>query len=178
MRLAVALLALAACASPRPSDAGPDGLDPSFHACAAEACTAGAPVHTAAELAAQIRFDGAPAVGPYLTGCLRASPDLPVAGALRLTSDDVPPPADCTTPGCRRTVKFRLIDDPPGAVCEEPESWFTFTLCGAVRLTDTTVRVRPVLQDIHPSAFGNWAPVVDVLAPCERACAPDRKSVV
>lgn len=164
--LLLVTVVLAACSQ---SQSGPPLLVEFPEACEPETCVAAITVTTAGELAAKLDFTGAPGVGRYTTGCLPASGDITARGTITLRSTDVAVPAGCTS-DCRQKVMFRLRGEPAGVTCLEPEHWYDFTLCAGVTIADTTVRVRPVIQDTHPSAFGNSSPVVDVLPACTAPC--------
>jgi hypothetical protein len=111
--------------------------------------------------------------GPYTTGCLPASADILVSGTVTLQADSVAVPTICRGGACRDVVRFRAQEQPMGVECLEPEPWFSFTLCAGITLHDTTIRVRTLREDIHPSEFGNYAPIVDVLPACATPCGAD-----
>jgi hypothetical protein len=95
-----------------------------------------------------------------------------VSGSFTVRGEDIAVPASCGT-GCGQQVRFRLRDEPAGVECIGPLSYFDFTLCDEVTLTDTTVRLRMLLEDVHP-AQDNIIPIVEVMPACETACADDQ----
>jgi hypothetical protein len=168
-KMLVLLWTLTACMTASAPTTSPSKGFPD--ACTTEVCELGATAHTAHELALLVDFAAPVRVGPYTTGCLTASKDVAVPGAIALASSDVAVPAACTG-DCRPKVMFRLIGAPAGVTCLSPEAGYDQPLCAGLAIAGARVRLRPVLQDIHPSALGNWAPIVDVLGGCEAACAP------
>lgn len=142
------------------------------HECPTSACAAGPTITAANELVALI--EATPdwvGYGPYTTGCLPASADIRVTGTVTVQADTIAVPAFCQTRAdCRKAVRFRSKPLPQGVECQGPEQWYGYTLCAGLTLRDTTVRLRAVQQDIHPSGFGNAAPVVDVLPACAEPC--------
>jgi hypothetical protein len=172
------VLAMCGCsgASTAPPDVGSDAPAetqiPVFpNACPATPCAALPPISRAADLISLIDATTTwPAVGPYTTGCLTASDDVPITTMMSLRGDAIALPANCGS-GCRQTVLFRLRDEVPGVQCVMPEQWYGFTVCSELDVQPTTLRLRMVMQDIHPSPFGNFMPVVEVLSACDAACA-------
>jgi hypothetical protein len=140
--------------------------------CPATACAPGSTITGASELVAMIEATADwVSYGPYTTGCLQASADIHVSGAVTVQADSIAVPAFCQSRAdCRNAVRFRAKPLPPGVECLAPEQWYGYTLCAGLTLRDITIRVRTVLQDIHPSGFGNAAPVVDVVSACAAPC--------
>lgn len=172
-RSLVIVLGLVGCSSTPSSqgpDANPDELFPA--ACPTTTCTIGATIADAAALAATIDAMAEwTAVGPYTSGCLPASDDRPITGTVTLRAEDVALPSVCANRAdCRAEIRFVLRGAPAGVTCLDPETWFEFTLCEGITVTDATIRLRTVMRDIHPSSFGNFAPVVEVLPACEAPC--------
>ncbi len=140
--------------------------------CPATACATGPTITAANELVAMIdATEEWFSYGPYTTGCLPASADLRITGTVTVQADRLAVPASCQgRSDCRQAVWFRSTSLPPGVECLDPEYWFDYAQCAGITLRDTTVRLRMVMQDIHPSAFGNFAPIVDVLPACAAPC--------
>jgi len=183
MKLGTILLGacLIACASRQ--DGGPDGMEPPPDGtvqdlfprhCPATPCATGPTVTSTAQLATLIEQTSSwTPLGPYTTGCLTASADIRVTGTVTVSGDSLAVPAFCKDrQDCRKAVRFRSKPLPAGVECLQPEQWYGYTLCAGLTLRDTTVRLRMVQQDIHPSSFGNAAPVVDVLGACAGTCGP------
>jgi hypothetical protein len=164
---------LLACTSNGEPDKNPPPIETTFpDRCAPTACTAGPTITAANELV--VLIDATPewvAEGPYTTGCLPASSDIRVTGTVTVQTDRITVPALCRNRSdCRQAVRFRSSSLPPGVECLDPEPWYSYALCAGITLRDTTVRLRMVLEDIHPSSFGNAAPIVDVLPACAAPC--------
>jgi hypothetical protein len=173
MRITTSVLAcMCACGEPAMTESP---LDASFPGrCPVRPCAVGPTITSANELIAII--EAAPdwvTFGPYTTGCLLASADILVPGTVTLQADSVAVPTICRDGACRDVVRFRAQGQPRGVECLEPEPWFSFTLCAGIALHDTTIRVRTLREDIHPSEFGNYAPIVDVLPACATPCGAD-----
>lgn len=154
-----------------------DGTDPDLVAlfpdgCPAASCNVGPIVSTASALAATITASSWVPLGPHLAGCLPASADVPISGTVSLAGTDVALPAWCANmTSCRQDVRFVLRGAPAGVVCERPEAWFDVTMCEGIIVTEASIRFRTVKLDIHPSSYGDVAPVVEVLPACEAPCA-------
>jgi len=173
MKNAMILACLVACSGG--STAPPDMTDPFPDACPVTACQSGPTVDNATQLATEVNgAAGWAGFGEYTTGCMPASSEIAVTGTVTLAGDSVVIPSSCTAPGCRQKVSFRLDPAATGVTCNEPEEFFDFTACGSITVTDSTVRVRAILLDIHPSAFGNFMPLVEVLGPCAADCGANR----
>jgi hypothetical protein len=170
------LVLLIGCASQEDSGGSGSGSGslPTFEqACAPVACATGSVATEASHVEAVI--DGTTTwtpFGPYTTGCLEASMDVPVHGSFTVRGADLAVPSDCGI-GCGQDVRFRLRDQPAGVECIGPISYFDFTLCEEVKLTDTTVRLRMLIEDVHP-AEENYIPIVEVLPACVSACGTDQ----
>ena len=142
--------------------------------CPATACTAGPTVSSGDQLATEVdRAAAWSPLGEYTSGCMPASTDLTVTGTVTLGGDQLAIPSTCGA-DCRQKIVFRIDPAATGVTCNEPEQFFDFTACGSITLADTTVRVRAELLDVHPSAFGNFMPLVDVLGACTAPCGGDR----
>src|SRR5262245_33746597 len=183
MKAATILLGacLLACTSHDPAVTGPGDppagpgempVDTAFpNRCADSACATGPTVAAAKDLISIVEASSWVRFGPYTTGCLPASPDIHVTGSVTVQGDGIAIPAFCQSrQDCRKAVRFRSRPLPAGVECIDPEPWYEYTLCGSITLRDTTIRLRTVDQDIHPSEYGNSAPVVDVLAACAAPC--------
>jgi hypothetical protein len=140
--------------------------------CSPTACEIGPTITSANELVAIIEATSDWVVyGPYTTGCLRASADMHVSGTVTVNTDSIAVPTFCQNLGdCRKAVRFRSSLQLQEVECLQPEPWFDYTLCAGITLRDTTVRLRMLQEDIHPSSFGNFAPIVDVLPACATPC--------
>jgi hypothetical protein len=166
----LACVGLVACSTTNGPDPGSRFPDQ----CAPAACATGATVSSTDELVAMV--DATPAwtvEGPYTTGCLPASDNIVVTGTANVPANGIAVPAFCTAgggAGCRQQVMFEIDGQVPGVDCVGPEAWFDFTLCAGINVHDTTVRLRMLQLDIHPSSFGPWAPIVEVIGACETAC--------
>lgn len=181
MRTATSLLVcLFACGGAEPidqiADEPDDPVDPVDtrfpDRCADTTCAVGPTVASVGELAALI--EATPdwvTYGPYTRGCLPASADVAISGTLTVRGGDVELPESCQLRAdCRKAVWFRALSAARGVECLDPEQWYGFTLCAGLRLSDTTVRLRMVMQDIHPSD-ANFVSVVDVLPACAAPCS-------
>lgn len=147
----------------------PPDLDIPLNPCPVETCQTGAPVTAASQLVAMI--EATPTwtpIGEYTTGCLPASKDIPITGPVAVRGADIAFPESSFPP-----VQFQLVDAPAGVTCVDPTYWFDFTTCKAIDVGDTTVRLRMVLLDIHPTP-PNYTPLVQVLPACELPCSPDQ----
>jgi hypothetical protein len=175
MKIATSLLAcLVACGGTESKDEIDDEptLDMRFpDRCADTSCAVGPTITSVNELAAIV--EATPdwvTYGPYTRGCLPASADIRISGTVTVGTADIEPPVSCQQRSdCRKAVWFRASSLPPGVECLEPEQWYEFTLCAGLTLRDTTVRLRMVMQDIHPSD-ANFVSVVDVLPACAAPC--------
>jgi hypothetical protein len=141
-----------------------------FDECPSAQCAAPTPVHADTDLAAGIAAAPWPRKGPYTTGCLAASGDLRVDGSLTFDAGAIAVPAECAG-GCLDRVSFRLVGAPAGVSCVAMDPAAHLGTCATVRVTDATVRVRPIIQDTHASPTGNFAPVVEILGACASPCA-------
>lgn len=169
-RVEIACLGLVACSTaPRPI--APDTSFPDR--CQPSACATGPTISAPDQLVTLI--DATPEwvfQGPYTTGCLASSDNILTTGTLTVQADSIAVPAPCQDRGdCRKLVKFRLSEPMAGVECVGPEQWYDFTLCAGITLHDATVRLRMLQIDIHPSEFGNFAPIVEVIPACEAPCS-------
>lgn len=173
MRIATSLLVCLFACSASSRNETPD--DTSFpDRCPVSPCAVGPTITSANELVAIIEAASDwVSFGPYTTGCLPASADIRVPGTLTLQASSVAVPTACQGGACRDAVRFRAQGQPMGVECLEPEVWFSFTLCAGITLRNTTIRVRMLREDIHPSELGNQAPIVDVLPACATPCGAD-----
>lgn len=177
LALSVAGLACSQATGPVPDTMLEDPIAAAFpQRCEDVACATGPTITSARELVSIVEASSDwISVGPYTTGCLTGSADLRVTGTVTVQGDSIAVPTYCKSRmDCRHAVRFRGSPLPLGVDCVDPESWYDFTLCGAITIHDTTIRVRAVSQDIHPSGFGNAAPVVEVLAACASACGSEQ----
>jgi hypothetical protein len=110
------------------------------------------------------------ASGPYGGGVLAITPDLVVAGTVVLESAAVPVPDSCLgRDDCLHAVGFAGAPLQGVTLDGSPEGDF-IGLAGRLTLTDTTVRLRPVMVDTHPGP-ANYVPSVRVLEPCGTPCS-------
>jgi hypothetical protein len=137
--------------------------------CLARACANGSTIASTADFVAAIdssvRWTD---VGEYTSGCLPASDDHVVDGAVTVRGADIPLPPNNMN-GFAPETRFVLRDAPAGVTCGEPEDLFDFTLCESITIANTTIRLRAVVIDIHP-APGDLVAVVEVLPACETPC--------
>jgi hypothetical protein len=139
-------------------------------ACAETTCTMAATVSSAAYLEEAIAEGAAwTPHGKNTDGCLPASGNIVVTGATTVNGADLARPATCTT-YCGPEVAFRIRGTVPGVTCIDPEYFFDFMACGSIEVTDATIRVRTVLEDITPGVYSAQA-LVEVLPACEQPCA-------
>jgi hypothetical protein len=174
--IAASLLGLFACASNADTREEPKIEELFPERCATSICAVGPTITSANELVSIIEATSSwVAHGPYTTGCLPASAEIRVLGTLTVQTDQIAVPTVCEPRSdCRKAVRFRVTNPlPPGVECVRPEAWYAYSLCPAITLRDATIRLRPVLEDIHPSSFGNFAPIVDVLPPCSTPCTSE-----
>jgi hypothetical protein len=161
----------------RATDGGAGGFPEFAAACVPSACMMGPTVSAAGTLVAIIEATTWAPVGRHTSGCLSASADIAIEGALTLRSEDVAVPGWCSARNdCRNQVMFRVRGQAAGVTCLDPEIWFDFTMCAGVALADTTIRLRTLQQDVHPSHVGNFIPLVEVLPPCAASCAAQEVS--
>jgi hypothetical protein len=107
--------------------------------------------------------------GPYSSGPLPISPDLIVTGTVEMTSADVPVPQSCLDrDDCLDEATFSGSGLTGVSFEGEPESEYTFGFT-SMTITDTTIRLRPYMQDRHPSPF-NSVPIVSVRDRCGAPC--------
>jgi hypothetical protein len=117
---------------------------------------------------AEMQWKGA---GPYGGGVLPVTPDLVVTGTVIVESADVPVPESCLGRNdCLHAVGFSGPQTDGVALDGSPEGDF-IGLAGRLTLSDTTVRLRPVMLDTHPGP-ANSVPSVRVLEPCGTPCGP------
>jgi hypothetical protein len=158
------LLSLVGCT--QASD-GPVDLPEFNAACAEVSCTVAGTVSSPAELQAAIVQGAAWSPhGEYTAGCLPASGDLAVTGTVMVDGADIALPETCTAQ-CDPAVGFRLRGDVAGVTCLDPESFFDFSICRSISITDATIRVRTVVEDVHPAGV---IALVEVLPACEQPC--------
>lgn len=143
----------------------PDACDPITYA-------APLTITTASEL--ETKIEATPkwtAFGEYTTGCLYASEDITISGAITIDGATLDTPPLCND--CPTGAEFVLRDSPPGVECIGAESFWDFTTCDSIVLTDTTIRFRTLMRDIHP-AFPNYLYTVEVLPPTETPCGAEQ----
>jgi hypothetical protein len=108
--------------------------------------------------------------GNYTSGVLGITPNLVITGTVALNASSLPVPANCgERADCSPQAGLILSADVTGAVGEGDANLVCSESYGRVLLTDTTVRLRPYLQDTHPCTF-NLTPMVEVLPACGSAC--------
>ncbi len=109
-------------------------------------------------------------VGPYSSGGLPVTPDLVVAGEVTIEAGDVPLPESCVeADDCLHEVAF-FDSSLDGVMADGPSAADWIGGYGRLTISDTTVRLRPTLEDTHPGPY-NSVPTVSVLAPCGSACS-------
>lgn len=117
---------------------------------------------------AAIPWQGA---GAYTSGPLPITPDLVVTGTVVLDAADLPMPADCLgRSDCRPQGAFSTGMAPPGTALDGEAGLDCGSGAARLTLTDTTVRLRPLLRDTHPCRY-NFVPLVEVAPPCGSPCA-------
>ena len=169
-------LALAGCSlyyTDKHDDDPPIG-DPPIDLPACPEITYAAPttITTASELAAKI--EGTPewvAFTEYTTGCLYASEDITITGTITVDGTTLAVPGVC--PDCETGATFMLRDAPANVECIDPEYFWDFVTCDAITATDTTVRLRTVMRDIHP-AYPNYLHIVEVLPGADTPCGSEQ----
>jgi hypothetical protein len=167
-RAVVVTLWLLGCSESFP----PPDLEKLFpDACAPVACTAAAPIASPADLVATIDSSVPWANrGRYLTGCLDPSGDHVVTGTVTVRGADIAAPPNAFDNMFRDEPRFVLRDAPAGVTCELDEDLFDFALCTSITATNTTIRLRPQIVDVHPLE-GNFVMIVEVLPACGVSCA-------
>lgn len=155
-RLAV-IVVTAACSTTESS--APDPAQLFTAACAPQTCETGSPATEAAHIDALIAASEWPGLAEYTTGCLPASKNIPVQGTITLRGAD-------------HDGKFRPRDLVPGVECIGAQYYWDFMTCDEVTLTNTTIRIRTVTQDIHP-APENHLRLIEILDACESGCAAE-----
>lgn len=107
--------------------------------------------------------------GPYGGGPLPITPDLVVRGTVVLESGEVPVPESCLgRPDCLHEAGFASSELRGVTLDGSPEGDF-LGLAGRLTLTDTTIRLRPVMVDTHPGP-ANYVPTIRILEPCGTPC--------
>lgn len=117
----------------------------------------------------------ADAVVAYLSGlewnldrpwCLLGD-DVTVAGPIEIDAASIPLPAFCDGADAPCSRGFRLWSAVPGVAClDEGEPLF----CERIRIEDARFRVRAARMRLNGLA-PSWLGVIDVLGPCDAACA-------
>lgn len=74
---------------------------------------------------------------------------------------------------CAPGVRFQLRDDVAGVTCINREAYFYYSTCDAIEVTNTSLRVRAVMQDTHPGTY-NFMSFVEILPACEQSCRDDQ----
>ena len=156
-----------------PADEPPDLEELFPDACPTLACATATPIASTLDFIAAVDSSRPwTGRGEYTTGCLPASGDHVVTGTVTVRGDALAmPPNGANT--FRPEPRFVLRDAPPGVTCDVDEDLFDFTICDAITITDTTIRLRTLLIDIHP-APGNFVAVVEVLAACDAPCGAEQ----
>lgn len=109
-------------------------------------------------------------MGGYTSGPLPITPDLVVSGTVVLESSDLPIPQGCRDRSdCSPEGGFRMGIPVTGVVAEGEALGSCVDGYARLTITDTTLRLRPVLYDTHPCRY-NFVPIVTVAPPCGTAC--------
>jgi len=113
-------------------------------------------------------------LGGYTSGPLPVTSDLVVSGTVVLEAADLPIPADCLgRSDCPAVGGFRMGRAVPGVLLEGEVDLGCTDGASRMTLTNTTLRLRPVLYDTHPCRY-NFVPLVTVVPPCGTACESDQ----
>lgn len=166
MRVISIFLLLAACST---NDGSPDANASFPAACPQTTCApASATVHSVGELDALLQARTWTSFAFYTTGCLPASDDIVVQGTLTLDAQSLTRPSGCGA-DCRTEIAYRLLDAPAGVTCDELDPIDRLHACSKITITNTTLRVRTLIEDIHP-ASPNSTSVLELMGPCTEAC--------
>lgn len=136
---------------------------------AAYQCPDPIPIDDAADIVGLLAGMEWKGVGPYGGGVLPITPDLVVDGTVTVDGAAVPLPESCLgRSDCLHAVGFSGGALEGLALDGSPEGDF-IGLAGRLTLTNTTVRLRPVMVDTHPGP-ANYVPSVEVVEPCGTPC--------
>lgn len=109
-------------------------------------------------------------LGAYSSGVLPITADLVITGTIALNASALPVPNDCLLRSdCSPQAGLILDSAVAGAVGEGDANLECGDSYSRVIFTNTTVRLRPYLRDMHPCRY-NAVPMVEVLPPCGAAC--------
>lgn len=107
--------------------------------------------------------------GHYTSAHLPITDDLEIQASITVKSTDIPLPEGCVgMQGCKEMVAFYLEEPIQGVVVpngSEPGK----VMFDSLIFDHTTIRLRPLLRDMHPGPY-NWVPIVMVLPPCLSSC--------
>ena len=113
-------------------------------------------------------------LGNYTSGTLPITKDIKISDEFYLNSFDVELPDVCNgIDGCNQQVYFEIEEETKGTKCTDVFNTQNAVLCRRVLLSNTTVRFRTVLLDLHPSEY-NLVPVVQILPSSSTSCSPSR----
>ncbi len=109
-------------------------------------------------------------LGGYSSGAVPMTPDLEVSGTVVVSAAVVPVPVSCRERSdCHDGASFVMSVPIPGVKLGGTAGADFQPGAATLTLTDTTVRLRPVLRDTHPGPY-NAIPVVIVEQSCAMPC--------
>ncbi|NQV06862.1 hypothetical protein HQ535_09930, partial [bacterium] len=93
-----------------------------------------------------------------------------IEGTITLTGVDVPLPDWCDgSPDCEQTVALNWSEAVDGIEAEGDQA----STDAVLTISDTTVRLRPYVNDYHPLAI-TWAPALAIRPSCGAPCGADQ----
>lgn len=109
------------------------------------------------------------ALGSYTSARLPISSEIRIRGTFSLKSSDLPLPEGCSEySGCRQSV-WLMMESPIQGVQPLEDAPEGVVLFESLTLSNTVVRLRPILRDTHPGPY-NHSPAVMLLADCSVPC--------
>lgn len=162
----------------KPDAASPDKSKPKPDAGIGPCATV--PISTRQALLKAIQALKWSAYSPNTAGFLPLSQPLAVKGTITLTHKDLSPPPGCT----KALVCFQKVLFSGGVSAGKPSSGVTFsakstevplTAYESITITNATVRLRPVVENIHPFTY-NFAPILRVEPDCNLPCASNTQA--
>ena len=170
--LALMILAAAACGDDQGGTTGSKATSSSTTVPTTTALVCPTPVKVASgdDLVAALRRLEWTGLGPYSSGPLPITPDLVVSGTVVITGREIPLPDGCAQRSdCLAVAAFRMGQPVPGVTLTGPVEPGGAGDGSVLTLTDTTVRLRPVMYDMHPGRY-NAVPLVTIIPPCGSPC--------
>jgi hypothetical protein len=109
-------------------------------------------------------------LGPYSSGTLPITPDILVSGTVVIVGREIPLPEGCAQRiDCLAVAAFQMGQPVPGVALTGPIEPGGAGDGSVLTLTDATLRLRPVMYDMHPGRY-NAVPLIAILPPCGSPC--------